>query len=202
MVRGARQLSAKPLGSGSDFEVEVAALAKLKSNRGGESLRLEFIERRDCGPDLGADCNVILAGSNWSEGEPKTVRADLGRLHISLVAVSALAADLERWVGLPLDQLATEPLECEHEIAFTPTSELRLRFGERSDAISDRKPVLTTAFSVGSFKGELHFVTDQSCIAEFVAGLRQAERAIAHEWAAAQQGAAADRQGPRSDPPR
>lgn len=158
----------------------MTALAKLESNRGGESLRLEFIERRDCGPDPGADCSVILAGSNCSDGEPKTVRADLGCLHLSLIAVSALAAELERWVGLPLERLATEPLECEHELAFAPTSGLRVRFGERADAISDRKPVLTVVFSVGSLKGELHFVTDQSCIAVFVGGLRQAARAVGH----------------------
>lgn len=158
----------------------MAALAKLESNRGGESVRLEFIERRDCGPDPGAECNIILAGTSWSAGEPKTVRADLGCLHLSLISVSALAAELERWVDLPLGQLATEPLECEHELAFAPTAELRLRFGERADAIADRKPVLTAVFSVGSLKGELHFVTDQSCIAEFVGGLRQAARAVGH----------------------
>jgi hypothetical protein len=156
----------------------VAALAKLQSNRGAESLRLEFIERRDCGPDPGADCNVVLTGSNWSEGEPKPIRAGLGSLHLSLVAVSALAAELERWVGLPLERLAMETLECEYNLAFAPTSELRLRFDKRADTISDRKPVLTAAFSVGAFNGELHFVTDQSCVAEFVAGLREAQRAI------------------------
>lgn len=153
----------------------------LESNRGGESIRLEFINRRDCGPDPGADCNVILVGSNWSEGEQKALRTDLGCLHLSLVAVSALAAELEHWVALPLQRLAMEPLECEHELAFAPSSELRLRFGGRADIVSHRKPVLTVTFSVGSLTGELHFVTDQSCIGEFIAGLREAQRTIGHE---------------------
>lgn len=143
-------------------------------------LRLEFIARRDCGPDPGALCQVMLIGSSWSNGTSAPVGADLGILHLSLIEVSVLAAELERWVGLPLDRLAREPLECEHDLAMAPTSELRLRFGARPDTISDRKPVLTATFSVDSFKGELHFVTDPSCVAEFVADLRESLRAIGH----------------------
>ena len=121
----------------------------------------------------------MLIGSNWSNGEPEPVGADLGTLRLSLIEVSALVTELGRWVGLPLDRLEREPLECEHDLALEATSALRLRFGKRSDTLSDRKPVLTTTFSVGFF-GELHFVTDQSCIAEFVAGLRESLRALGH----------------------
>jgi hypothetical protein len=121
--------------------VQVLTLARLPSNRGNESLELEFIERRDQGPDAGADCRVRLVGSNWSYDDgPRPVRLDLGSVHLSLAAISSATSDLARWVN----------------------------------------PVLTAAFSVGSLSGELCFVTDQSCIAEFVADLQAAQRAVGH----------------------
>jgi hypothetical protein len=161
--------------------VQVLTLARLPSNRGNESLELEFIERRDQGPDAGADCRVRLVGSNWSYDDgPRPVRLDLGSVHLSLAAISSATSDLARWVNLPLEQLALEPLECQHQLALGPSCELWLRFGERADVISGRNPVLTAAFSVGSLSGELRFVTDQSCIAEFVADLQAAQRAVGH----------------------
>jgi len=161
-----------------ELEDAVAGLAKLSSNRGGEFLQLDFITLHDCGPDEGADCNVLFTTSDWSEGEPRPVVLDLGCLHLSLVALSALLADAQRWLNLPLAELTATPFVCEHELAFTPHFSLLVRFGSRADTISGANPVLTASFSVGSLSGELHLVTDQSCLASFLADLRAAIPAL------------------------
>ena len=95
-----------------------------------------------------------------------------------MAAVSTLASALQGWLGLPISQVATTPLNGIHELAFAPPTRAVLAFANRADTIATGKPVLTFTFSVGSLAGEGHLVTDPSCLAEFLAGLHAAQRAV------------------------
>lgn len=140
----------------------------LRSNRGHEFLSFDFRERHDCGPEKGIDCLVSVQSSSWDDGEPKPVRADLGNRHLSLIELSLLNESISKWLELPLNRLAAKPLESKHSLDFTGENNLCIEFGDRTDTINDGKPVVTIGWNLGSFEGEIHFVTDPSCLQNFV----------------------------------
>jgi hypothetical protein len=160
-------------------------LVTLSSSRGAESLSVNFQRRNDCGPDPVAEALVMARLSNWASGEPRPVGLDLGSIQLSLSEASRLLSDVRTWLELPLDRLAQTPLVAYCDLAFSPTESLKLSFGTRSDVISEDKPVLTFTFSIGSLSGEAHLVTDQSCLAQFAAGLASALKSLGHEQSAA-----------------
>jgi hypothetical protein len=79
--------------------------------------------------------------------------------------------------NLPLEQLSDARLDCAHELTARPNNALWLQFDEKADKTSTGQLGLASSFSIDSVAGEIHFATDQSCIAEFVVGLRAAPRA-------------------------
>ena len=160
-------------------------LVTLSSNRGSESLSIDFQGRNDCGPDPGADARVTARLSSWATGEPRPTGIDLGCVQLSLSEASSLLSDIENWLALPLDRLAQTPLASTCDLAFAPSDKLTLSLGARDDIISEGKPVLTISFSVGSLSGEAHFVSDQSCLAEFARSLASALKSLGYEQSAA-----------------
>jgi hypothetical protein len=81
---------------------------------------------------------------------------------------------ISRWIRLPLEQLAVSELLGEFELARLPDQTLTLRFGPRDDTISPRNPVVTVKVRAGTLSAELHFATDQSCLALFAQELSNA----------------------------
>jgi hypothetical protein len=144
----------------------------LRSNRGSEFITFDFFSRHDCGPEQGFDCAVAIQSSSWNDGEPKPVRADLGSRHLSLIELALLNDSIAKWLALPLDKLATNPLKSRHSLDFTGENSLSLEFGPRADTIDSGKPVVTIAWRLSSFHGEIHFVTDPSCLQNFIDSLR------------------------------
>ncbi len=147
--------------------------ARLDSSRGHEAIDLKFVARHDCGPDPGVDCQVTITGSNWSSGGPSTISANLGKVHLSLIQLNALASAIESWVQLPLAHLAQKPFEYEVDLGFAPFESLLTRFRNRNDEVVEKgKPTITVRYSIGTFTGEAHFTTDPSGLERFAAGLR------------------------------
>ncbi len=146
--------------------------ATLRSNRGSESVSFRFRGRNNCGPEPGVDCEIRVAGSSWKDGEAKPVRADLGVLHLSLIQLGTLIGSVSSWLTLPLEELARRPLQSACSLSFSPPERLGVDFGPRRDTVNAGKPVVTVSWQLGSFRGELHYVTDPSCLGEFTEELR------------------------------
>ena len=66
-----------------------------------------------------------------------------------------------------LDHLIAEDLNGGFELARLPWQSIHIRFGPRSDTVSNLNPVVSITFSAGTLRGEFHFVTDQSCLGLF-----------------------------------
>jgi len=145
--------------------------AVLRSNRGSEFLSFDFLSKHDCGPEQGFDCAVLIQSSSWDSSVPQSVGAQLGTQHLSLIELSLLKESIAKWLSLPLDKLAINPLKSKHSLDFTGENYLCLEFGCRTDTIHGGKPVVTVSWKMSSFKGEIHFVTDSSCLQNFVDSL-------------------------------
>ena len=82
-----------------------------------------------------------------------------------------MLATLTRWLALPLDVLANTPLRGHHRLTLDPNQTLELRFGHRDDLISRPNQEVSVRMEIGRLQAEYSFVTDQSCLRQFVDGL-------------------------------
>jgi hypothetical protein len=112
-----------------------------------------------------------MQGSNWVDDAPLPVHVSLGPLHLSAGAITGMVDDLRGWLSLSLPQLALTPLECRHDLAFSPPSSLSLGFGPEPGSSAGGKALITVSFSVGNLSGEQSFTTDQTSVASFTEGL-------------------------------
>ena len=141
--------------------------ATLPSNSGEARLVIEFGARSEYGDERGFDSCVRLHGSHWNGDHTFPFSVSLEGLWLCAGELTSLRDHISQWLSQPLDHLVAEDLSAEFQLARMPGQSVHLRFGPRTDTISDRKPVVSITYSAGALHGEFHFVTDQSCLAVF-----------------------------------
>ena len=152
----------------------------LNSSSGRESVRWQVSSHR---PDAFV-CDILLSGQYFgatlggSSTEPPDYSLVLKSLTIGVEELGRLAAFLSSWLALPIAEQARHPpaFECAVGGLFDQIILMELR--ERSDVLSGGKPVVSFRYITGRLKGELSFVTDQSCLRELSEGIG---RALAEE---------------------
>ena len=149
-----------------------AKVITLPSNRGDARFVIELGARSEYGDERGFDSSVQLHGCHWNGDH--TFAVSIEGLWLRAAELTPLRDHISQWLQQPLDHLVAEDLSAEFQLTRLPGQSVHLRFGPRADTISDRKPVVSIAYSAGALHGEFHFVTDQSCLAAFVEELSAA----------------------------
>ncbi|MFK7885240.1 MAG: hypothetical protein AB8G16_00115 [Gammaproteobacteria bacterium] len=144
----------------------------LPSNNGSSRIELQFGGRLDFQGSPGLEADVSVHGKNWAHDDEADLSARIQSSCISLEALISLSRDLDRWLGLDLEDLDPDKLSQTYELAFPRNNSLKLVFGQRSDTVSGLNPVVTFEYASGAFEGQFHFATDQSGLREFNDSLR------------------------------
>jgi hypothetical protein len=144
--------------------------ATLASNDGEARFVIELSARTEYADDAGFESTITLRGRHWDGDHTFPFCTSIEGLWLRADVV-ALLNHVTRWIGRPLARLIVEDLSAEFQLARLPGQRVQVRMGPRDDTISDGHPLFTVSFSAGALQGEFHFVTDQSCLAIFVAEL-------------------------------
>lgn len=150
---------------------DMRASSTLSSNRGGELFSIEFRAPGEYAHEPGFDSSIAVRGEHWDGEHCFPFSFVVEGVWLRAGDIVGLRDHIDGWLRRPLDQLVPKDLDAEFQLARVPGQSLRIRFGARADTISDRHPVVSISFSAGTFQGEFHFVTDQSCLSLFTEGL-------------------------------
>lgn len=145
--------------------------AALVSNGGDAQFIFEFSSPADFDGEAGIESSLHLRGEHRDDDHPFPFSTSIEGLWLRTADLNALQEHISGWLCRPLDGLIAEDLNADFELAPLPGQSVRLRFCPRPDTVSGRLPVVTISFSAGELRGEFHFVTDQSCLGLFCAGL-------------------------------
>jgi hypothetical protein len=141
--------------------------ATLPSNNGDARLEIRLGKSSEYAHDPGFESSVNLHGLHWDGDHTFPFSASVEGIWLRTADLMELHNHISHWTGKPLDRLAVEDLESDFELARLPGQRVRISLGSRPDTVSDRNPVVSISFSSGAFRGEFHFVTDQSCLGLF-----------------------------------
>lgn len=147
--------------------------AALNSNSGDAWVAIEFVATLPYRSTPAFEVTIKLAGVAWDGEEPRPLSMSLAGVWLDIAVVASLRDHIVAWNRLPLGLLATEALSKTFELACAPSQSFRIAFGPRQDTISSRNPVASFTWTIGTFRGEFHFVTDQSCLAIFADALAE-----------------------------
>jgi len=95
-------------------------------------------------------------------------------LAICVTELERLATFLDSWLRLSLAEQTQHAPSIECSVGGLFDQSLVMCLGERDDTLSGGKPVATFRYVTGRMKGELSFVTDQSCLRALSDGIRAA----------------------------
>ncbi len=160
-------------------EPPIGTVWELASSRGWESLRCAVRTGESADEGEGVLLDVSLAGEFWDRRTPledaDLVRDCEARFHQVLVSPSALReleVGLREWLNRLAEERAAIPLElrCELGVQY---QQFCIEFGATVEGIlSEGKPVVTVTLSRGdALRVVSTFVTDPSCVREFVEAL-------------------------------
>jgi hypothetical protein len=151
---------------------------ELVSSSGRESARWTVVRENRAANEPVLFCDVALAGNYF--GEPlsvDTVRPgrdftlEMHGLAVPISTLIRLLTIMRTWLTLSLSELRSSNLALDCEMGGLFDQRVALVIGDRADTISSGHPVATMKYVVGRMKGELSFVTDQSCLASFCRGI-------------------------------
>ena len=117
------------------------------------------------------EVHLRIASTHYDGDHDQPSVVSIEGLWLRLGSIQSLAAAIQRWVDQPLEALAGSAFSGHFPLARLEHQSLDLRFGPRADTISGSNPVVTASFSAGPLRGDIHFVTDQSCLRNFAADL-------------------------------
>jgi hypothetical protein len=128
--------------------------------------------------ELGFESDVEIRGCHWDGDHTFPFSTTIRGLWLRAAALKAIHDDISMWVNLPMSRLVSEELTRSFQLAHLPGQRLSVQFGP--DIHSSQNLAVSIVFSVGEFRGEVHFVTDQSCLNLFMQDLRMSLRGV-HE---------------------
>jgi hypothetical protein len=143
---------------------------QLSSNSGRESVSWEIREFPAVQRDHAFVCDIRLAGQYFGPtlggdaSKPPDYDLVLRGLAVGVAELERLATFLRTWLQLPLAEQAAHPLALECKVGGLFDQNVIMVLGERDDILSGGKPVAAFRYVTGRLKGELSFVTDQSCL--------------------------------------
>lgn len=143
---------------------------QLNSNSGRESVRWDLSGERTSQNSKVLLCDVQLTGQYFGAtlgGDDPKLRdyaLVLRRLAIGVPELDRLSSFLRSWLHLPLADQANHPPAFDANVGGLFDQSLIMSLGKRDDTISAGKPVATFRYIAGRLRGELSFVTDQSCL--------------------------------------
>lgn len=125
-------------------------------------------------------CDIHLAGEYYgaslaeSRSEVRDYSLTLRGMAVGISELQRMCSTIESWLDLSLAEQARQRLGLECSVGGLFDQSVILKLGRRDDMISGGNPVATFMYLVGSMRGELVFVTDQSCLRELTTGIRAA----------------------------
>lgn len=142
--------------------------ATLPSNSGDKRFVITLGAPAEYAHDPGFESSINLFGCHWDGDHTFPFSTCIEGLWLRSADLFELHNHIARWSALPLDRLVASNLDAEFELARLPGQQVRICFGQRSDTIPEsHHPVFSLNFSAGTFCGEFHFGTDQSCLGLF-----------------------------------
>jgi len=144
--------------------------AVLRSNRGTSALTLRLAPRSSAE----WDCALGWIGEHWADGQGRPFTGAVDGFVLTTAGLEAVHRHLVSWLDGPLDALVSSRLDASFDLA-APLQTFAFRFGPVDGVINERgKPVVGLAFSIGALMGNVHLVTDPSCLALFAESLADA----------------------------
>ena len=153
---------------------------QLKSSSGRESVCWEIREFPAPRRTNALICDIHLAGQYFGvtlgghASELRDYTLALRGLAVGVAEIERLAAFLRSWLQLPLGEQAQHPLSLECKVGGLFDQNVIMVLGDRADTLAGGKPVATFRYVTGRLRGELSFVTDQSCLQSLVEGIEAA----------------------------
>jgi hypothetical protein len=151
---------------------------RLNSNSGRETVCWKVREGPRSNHANAFVCDIHLTGQYFGatlggdSSELRDYSLVLKGLAIGVAELERLATFLHTWLQLPLAEQGHHPPSFDCKVGGLFDQSLIMSLGERDDTISGGKPVVTFRYLTGCLKGELSFVTDQSCLLELSEGIR------------------------------
>jgi hypothetical protein len=133
-------------------------------------LEIDIQRRAPSGDAAGFEADITIQVPNWGSGSPQPCPLTVKGFWLCSNALAEMTAAMEIWSELPLATMAETEFEGVFELAGRSAERLCVRFGPRADTIAARHPVVTVSIA-GPLHAELHFSTDQSCLAAFATEL-------------------------------
>ena len=135
-----------------------------------KALRFDVTDVFEHDNDAVVICDIRLWHRTYSDVPDEETEAAFSAtsLPVSLLALAEFRCTVEAWLALPPAEQIDTPLVA--SVSLTPDwepSALGIDVCPRTDVISERHPVATVRYSVGSLSGELAMVADQSCWRRF-----------------------------------
>lgn len=149
------------------------AEAKLNSSRGNAQL---CVTSTACCEDVDGKWIIIdleYKGTIWTLDKSPDVEFRLANILAHATTLERLVASIERWICLPLQNLAHTPFEAEADFGRCYGETILLRFGESQEIITEGKPVFSLIVNSGLLAFEQRFVVDPSCLDIFRTGLKE-----------------------------
>ena len=140
----------------------------IRANHGDKELWFEIGSPFPSDEGIRYNCDVRFVGHYWDGDHEHPYCIHFDGLSLKQDEMPKLRDHLRNWLDQPLQQLAANALRGIFELANVWGQSVVLKIGPRDDTIDERKPVITVELKVGGVPVEMHFVTDQSCLAMFV----------------------------------
>jgi hypothetical protein len=151
----------------------------LASNSGDDKLVLSIASRFDWDGEPGLETSLLVVTRHWDGDHDNEIRLVIPGLCLGIEALRTLHDRLAAWLSRPLAELVTAKLTTDAPLALPPGQRLDVAFGPRADTLDGMNQTVTLLFGTTRLKGDVHFVTDQSCVRLFANGLAGALQAFA-----------------------
>jgi hypothetical protein len=139
----------------------------MHSNLGDHLVILEIGAPQPCYDRPGFDLTVRFSSPYWDGDHSHPIDLRFDGFWVDKRALMEMQNFLSDYVNQPLKELGSTILTGEFDLS-NKAGNLSVSFGPRADTIDSRKPVFTSRIKAGYISAEIHFVTDQSCISQFV----------------------------------
>jgi hypothetical protein len=141
--------------------------SSLPSSRGDTTLIIDLGIPTEYKGESGFDASVEVTAMHWAYRGQYPCNVGVKGLWFRKADLMDLNVFIEKWLDLPLVELATTELVGKFELAKVPGDGFCLSFGRREGTISGIHPVISITIKTSALQVELYYVTDQSCLRLF-----------------------------------
>ena len=108
------------------------------------------------------------------ESDAPTLEIRFDHLVLSKSALAEFVDRADRWLNLPLEEIASDRLNIDVEMGGGFDTSVRLKLGDNPALVTDKNSAASFIYCVAYVSGDFAYKIDQSCLRILVDGIRDA----------------------------